>query len=230
MTSFFVKTLCIPGFLGDSSDFNWLSVQHDCIEIFKEDIYTTGFQSFANAVKQKYQLNGAVNAIGYSLGGRLLLNALLTNQDLFNKVVIISSHTGLASNKQRTERINADYEWANKFDNDLKAAFNDWQQQSIFENHQITRDLELLNPKSINHALTIWSLGNMEYLLPRLSSVNTPILWIVGETDEKFVKIAKEASNINKNIILSIVPSCGHRVMWQAPKLVDALVDDFFKH
>ena len=230
MNKSLIKTICIPGFLGDGFDFNWLSIKHDCIEIFKDDSFLIDFQNFEKVINQKYQLTAPINAIGYSLGARLLLNALVSNPSLFRKVVIISAHTGLTSKLEKNNRIESDKEWAKKFDNDLHSTFQQWQQQSVFDNHLVERNLERLNSQAIRYALTAWSLGNMQNLLPKLSLSKVPILWIVGENDEKFVKIAKEVSSINKNIQLNIVPSCGHRVMWQAPNQINALVDDFLKH
>ena len=66
-----------------------------------------------------------------------------------------------------------------------------------------------------------------EDLLLQLEKVTCPVLWIVGERDTKFLKVAEAAVEAIPNAELLIVPECGHRVPWEKPAEFHSAVRDF---
>ncbi|HYO76993.1 MAG TPA: alpha/beta fold hydrolase, partial [Thermoanaerobaculia bacterium] len=52
---------------------------------------------------------------------------------------------------------------------------------------------------------------------PRLEQLDTPILWIAGERDARYVEIAKRATERLPRAELWLCPDAGHRVPWEQP-------------
>ena len=57
----------------------------------------------------------------------------------------------------------------------------------------------------------------------------TPVLWIVGELDLKFLEIADRACKILPNSDLLKFESTGHRVPWDNPALTTKAINSFIK-
>jgi 2-succinyl-6-hydroxy-2,4-cyclohexadiene-1-carboxylate synthase len=62
---------------------------------------------------------------------------------------------------------------------------------------------------------------------PRLESIETPLLWIAGERDAKYVEIARAAVARLPHAELWICPDAGHRVPWEQPESFVARLRDF---
>ena len=229
------QIFCIPGFLGEKKDFDFLLLPHEVVELFttlQSHESLVPFSAFAPFLHDKVISHPTSNPIGfgYSLGGRLLLHAAISYPTLFSKLVIISSHPGLTSNEEKTARLIADRGWASRFQNDTwDDVINAWNSQNVLSgsgsaNPHPKREESLFSKKALVHALTEWSLGKQEDLSSQIAALPMNILWIVGENDSKFKKIAFELSKKAPNIQLKIIPEAGHRVMWEKPEVIDTLV------
>lgn len=166
-----------------------------------------------NTIKQKNIL------IGYSLGGRLALHSLIENNK-WDAAIIISANPGLKSESEKQARITNDNSWANRFKNEKwDDVISAWNSQGVFSNMQntLSRDESLYNKIEVARMLTDFSLGKQEDLRGKIKSLNIPILWIAGEKDTKFVKVAIEMHELSKNIDLKIIKDAGHRVPWENP-------------
>ncbi len=53
---------------------------------------------------------------------------------------------------------------------------------------------------------------------PRLEAIETPVLWVAGERDVKYVEIGKRAVERLPHGELWICPDAGHRVPWEQPE------------
>ena len=70
--------------------------------------------------------------LGYSMGGRLALHALLEDSNPWQAAIIISAHPGLEDEKEREARIASDAEWASKALMGTWESFtDDWNAQPI---------------------------------------------------------------------------------------------------
>lgn len=155
--------------------------------------------------------------VGYSMGGRIALHALLSGQCQWKEVVIISTHPGLIEGREA--RLASDAEWAELAKLDWGSFLGKWQGQAILSGMKPTwPDRDLLQPRQqeIARSFRCWSLGAQENLRPFLSRVTCPVRWIVGEEDEKFQALGREAVELLPNATLEVVPSVGHRVPWAA--------------
>lgn len=156
--------------------------------------------------------------IGYSMGGRLALHALLEGGP-WVAAVIISANPGLRDAAEASERRSTDTVWATQA---LTLSWPDfigkWNSQPILGGaiRSERDDGKLIQRRrEIARSFVDWSLGNQEPLWEKLSSIKIPTLWIAGEQDSKFRALAGEAAGLSEHFSLEIAPGCGHRVPWE---------------
>ncbi len=149
--------------------------------------------------------------LGYSMGGRLALQMLESR--CFAKAVIVSA--GL--NAPDEERRARDEEWARRFEREeWSSLMRAWNAQPVFGGHHLERREEDYDRAELARELREYSPAVLPQ--PRLESIATPILWIAGERDAKYVHIARRAVERLPNAELWICPDAGHRVPWEQPE------------
>jgi len=169
--------------------------------------------------------------LGYSMGGRLALHALLAYPEMWKAAVIVSAHTGLTDEKERSARREKDAEWSALA---LKGEWSDflqqWRDQGVLGGAEMPERNSLKNRRaSIARSFVDWSLGVQEDLIPELSKITCPTLWMTGERDAKFTRIATEAIPYFPNGAHIVTPECGHRVPWEKPQEFSATVRAFLE-
>lgn len=219
----------IHGFLGLPSDWNQLNVDHKVIACKlspTESLHTWSEQfnqSVANNTDERRIL------LGYSMGGRLAMHALLENSSLWHGAIIVSAHPGLTSNEEKCKKLISDHAWANRFEvESWRKLVQDWNAQKIFvDDPGLQRNESEFSRNDLSHMLRHWSLGHQENLLPKLSKLHIPMLYVAGENDAKYVDVAQEFSKSCHRAKLWIAPEASHRVPWQKPKLFQQQIIDF---
>ena len=152
--------------------------------------------------------------LGYSMGGRLALQLL--ERQRFAKAVIISA--GL--NAPDEDRRRKDEVWARRFESEAwEPLMRAWNAQPVFGRHVLERREEDHDRRELARQLREWSPAVLPP--PRLEAIETPVLWIAGERDAKYVGVARRAVARLPHAELWICPGAGHRVPWEQP---DALV------
>ncbi|MGC6427649.1 MAG: alpha/beta fold hydrolase [Akkermansiaceae bacterium] len=154
--------------------------------------------------------------VGYSMGGRIALHALLSGQCRWQEAVIISAHPGMTSGRE--ERLQSDQDWADFAEEDWVNFLRDWNDQAVLSGPEPTwpsRDRLVARRMEVARSFRCWSLGAQDDLRPFLPRISCPVRWIVGEKDEKFVKLAEEAVSLIPDAVLEVVPNAGHRVAWE---------------
>ncbi len=156
--------------------------------------------------------------LGYSMGGRLALHALLNNPDKWSKAIIVSAHTGI-SEPECIPRQAHDAVWAAKvLKGDWDAFLAEWNAQGVLAGSEML-DRRKLHPRreAVARSFRDWTVGVQQDLLERLHEITCPVLWVVGENDTKFLEVAKRAVSALPNGRLEVVSDCGHRVPWEKP-------------
>jgi 2-succinyl-6-hydroxy-2,4-cyclohexadiene-1-carboxylate synthase len=170
--------------------------------------------------------------LGYSMGGRLALHALLENPHPWQAAVIVSAHPGLEDPAEREVRRAADAAWASMA---LTANWQEflaaWNAQPVLASSDI-RDAQAsgalaMRRREIARGFVDWSLGNQQAMWSRLREITIPVLWVAGENDPKFLELARRAVAEIPAATLAIAPAAGHRVPWQAEEWLAAQVADF---
>lgn len=169
--------------------------------------------------------------MGYSLGGRLAVHALIDNPSVWQGAIIISSHPGLASKEERAERIAGDQRWAGRFlQEPWGSLLEDWDKQSIFNSSpRRERTEEEFSRKNLSHALQEWSIAKQADLRGKIEELSVPILWMVGEKDVKYRSLAQEVRLKNPLSCVKVVPNAGHRIPWDCPEIFCSYLNAFLK-
>lgn len=172
--------------------------------------------------------------LGYSMGGRLALHALLESGHPWKAAVIVSAHPGLESRAERNARQAADAAWATKaLAGNWQDFLKDWNAQpvlgaSAIRDSQATGSL-VMRRREIARSFVDWSLGAQEPLWDRLPEIAIPVLWVVGESDEKYRALAERAVALLPSAKLVIAPGAGHRVPWEAEEWLAETVSGFLR-
>jgi 2-succinyl-6-hydroxy-2,4-cyclohexadiene-1-carboxylate synthase len=191
---------CIPGFLGLASDWDFLPWPH---------------RDFEEGAGDPDDV-----VIGYSMGGRRALNVA----QRFGKAVIISA----GINERDPDRLERDEAWAHRFEHDDWAdVMRDWNAQAVFGGHLLERSEADYSRGALARALREWSPAAMTP--PDLSGIRTPLLWVAGERDAKYVEIAQRAVAVLPHAELWICPDAGHRVPWEQPEAFVGRLRDFLE-
>ena len=70
----------------------------------------------------------------------------------------------------------------------------------------------------ISETFIKWSSGIQSAPITNFDRIKSPTLWITGELDEKYTKIAKLACEQLLLSQLKVIANSGHRVPWDNPK------------
>jgi 2-succinyl-6-hydroxy-2,4-cyclohexadiene-1-carboxylate synthase len=178
-----------------------------------------GFLGLASDFDFLPPLDGDV-LLGYSMGGRLALDLLQRRR--FDKAIIISAGLN-APDEARKQR---DEEWARRFESEEWASLmRAWSAQPVFGGHVVERREEDFDRAELARQLREYSPAVLPP--PRLELIETPVLWIAGERDAKYVEIARRAAARLPYAELWICPAAGHRVPWEQPEALVARIRDF---
>ena len=181
----------------------------------------TEFGTALNAEASGEIFRGSSRALlGYSLGGRLALHALLEKDHPWQAAVIISAHPGLEMEPERADRRASDAGWATQaLAGNWQQFLDSWNAQAVLgsaplRDRQASSSL-ITRRREIARSFVDWSLGAQQPLWDRLGEISIPVLWVVGENDLKFRALAERAVSLIPNAHLAIAPGAGHRVPWE---------------
>ncbi|NBC02480.1 MAG: alpha/beta fold hydrolase, partial [Bacteroidetes bacterium] len=140
--------LMLHGFMGSGSVFDHLL--HDLyafcnpITIDLAGHGQTGSPNepkYYSAKRQVLQLHSIIRRLkfgnlyiyGYSMGGRLAFQLFASHPELFSGVIIESSHCGMVSKSERTERQALDDKRAQKIEQNFEGFIKEWTTLPLFE-------------------------------------------------------------------------------------------------
>lgn len=165
--------------------------------------------------------------LGYSMGGRRVLQHLIQYPNHYHSAIIISAHPGLQTEKERELRAEQNQKWAAKFLSDpWENLMHEWNTQAIFtdvpdrQEHHYSR-------KCLSDHLLKYSLAKQPNLRLQIADLSIPILWITGERDEKFTQLAESVHLQNPRSKKIIAPEAGHRVPWENMKFFTTSLEHF---
>ncbi len=168
----------------------------------------------------------AFDLAGYSMGGRLALQLAIRHTTRVRRLVLIGASAGIASEKERQERLAADEEIARMLEERGIEAFVDyWEALPLFsggslsgETRQRMRMIRLANdPVRLAAALRRLGPGAQTPLHPYLPDLMTPTLLVAGGRDAKYRAIAYEMAATLPRARVEIIGEAGHAVPVEAP-------------
>jgi 2-succinyl-6-hydroxy-2,4-cyclohexadiene-1-carboxylate synthase len=164
---------------------------------------------------------------GYSMGGRLALDAALRHPGRVERLILIGASPGIADDAERERRRRADLELAGRIERIGVEAFADeWAAQPLLATQTrgvaaAAREDRLRNTApGLAAALRGMGTGVMTPLWDRLGELSMPVTLVAGELDQKFRAIA-EQMGVGE---LVVVEGAGHAVHLEQPH---AVVDAF---
>jgi 2-succinyl-6-hydroxy-2,4-cyclohexadiene-1-carboxylate synthase len=161
--------------------------------------------------------------LGYSLGGRLALHALLAGAN-YNRAILVSTGLGIEDERARAGRRASDEAWAKRFESeDFETVMATWNAQPVLAGPALPRTRDDYDPR----ALREWSSGALPPVASRLHELTIPTLWIAGARDSKYVAEGKKAASLAPNARVVIVDNAGHRVPWERSSEFIAAVRNF---
>lgn len=189
---------CLHGFLGNPHDWDFLRDAGFAIETPPLDSIPPHGDTL----------------LGYSLGGRLALHALLGGAQ-YKRAIFVSTGLGIEGEEARVARRAADEAWAQRFESeDFDSVMADWNAQPVLAGPSLARTRDDYDPR----ALREWSSGALPPVASRLHELTIPTLWIAGARDGKYVAEAKRAVSLARDANFAMIEDAGHRVPWEQPR------------
>ncbi|MBD3258189.1 2-succinyl-6-hydroxy-2,4-cyclohexadiene-1-carboxylate synthase [candidate division GN15 bacterium] len=187
----------------------------------------SGCGSLLTGLIDHYEIN-TCHVIGYSMGARLALYLATHHADRFRRFVIESGSPGLRTESEREERRRRDAELAKGLKaTPMEEFLKQWYSQPLFSSldqrsdtfrEMLRRRLEI-NSDGLALSLEHMGTGAQPPLWDRLPQVDPKVLFIAGELDRKFYRLAAEMAHLCPNGELAIIAGAGHNVHVEQPEL-----------
>jgi len=161
-----------------------------------------------------------VGLLGYSLGGRLALQAALHHPEAVAALILVGAHPGLEDAGEREQRRAADDQLADRIEREGVVPFlGEWQQQPLIRSQENIPEPHRTRMRTVRQrhqaaglaaSLRVHGLGRMPSGWARLTRLRCPALLITGEHDPKFTALATRMRDLVPRARHVIVPSAGH--------------------
>lgn len=167
--------------------------------------------------------------IGYSMGARLALHALLQNPSLWSGAVLISGNTGLHTAHERLKQMETDLAWALRIQNmPWETLLQKWNARPpLCYSPPVDRAESHFSRTFLSQALLQWSLALQENLQKPLAELSLPLLFVTGAKDQKYTELAEQLHLRSPLSRHWICPEAGHRVPWEYPHLFNRVLNTF---
>ncbi len=154
--------------------------------------------------------------LGYSLGGRLALRALVSGAK-YRRAIIVSA--AISFDGDVAQRRAQDERWAERFERgEWYSVMRDWNAQPIFGGHAMPRREADFDRTELARQLREWSPVVLPSIADRAHEITIPVLWMAGSRDSKYVAEARRAVEMLPNAQLWIAEGAAHRVPWEKPE------------
>lgn len=233
-----IELHALHGFLGKTGDWDPIfsgRLPSNVCKVNSHDLYAcypSPLNHWGNVFNQSLGTKSSKTKrvlVGYSLGGRLGLHALIENPQLWDAAVILSANPGLTNRDAIEKRLKSDLDWANRFMNEpWDQVMDAWNDQSVLRTSQkIERKENHYRREHLVHTLKEWSLGKQDDLRMNIKQLPLPILWLVGENDPEYIKHLTTLHLSHPHAKKSIVADAGHRIPWDKPEHFCSLLTTF---
>ncbi|MEO1400924.1 MAG: alpha/beta fold hydrolase [Cyanobacteria bacterium J06635_1] len=168
--------------------------------------------------------------LGYSMGGRLALHAVLHQPRLWAGAIIVAADPGLSDPDERAQCLGRDRTWGHRFLTEpWGQVLADWDTQNIFGGHPnpCPRDLNQLSRDRICQVFDNYSKGRQDDLRLKLTQLShPPLLYVTGARDSKYTALGVELTAACPNLSHRAIPQAGHRVPWESPAEFYRCIED----
>lgn len=176
-----------------------------------------------------HECAGEATYVGYSLGARVTLSALVAFPASVHHAIVVSGTAGIESDDERLARHNADSVLAARIITiGVEKFIEEWLAQPLFAG--LAHDTNLLaerlsnTPAGLADSLLRCGQGSQQPLWSKLRSYPNPLLAIAGAQDEKYVALARRLAATMPNASSHIVSDAGHSAHLEQPAAVIAVM------
>lgn len=227
-----MKTVLLHGFWGAPQD--WLGVlsalplHH---RIWTPDLYVPGplaphhqlgewTDHFLEELDRELG-SEPVQIVGYSMGGRMAVQALVRKPMRFSRALILSANP-IYSAEDLAEREPWQKDWTLKFQNEpWEKLESEWQELGIFSASQpLQRRKTAMVREMLMQSLVNWSPRHHDFTAVQLKALPSTVTWAFGASDQKYLKVAKTLQELPVQGQIVVVPGAGHRLVVDAADYV----------
>jgi 2-succinyl-6-hydroxy-2,4-cyclohexadiene-1-carboxylate synthase len=170
--------------------------------------------------------------LGYSLGGRLAMHALVACPRAWSAAVLVAAHPGGAAEEGGAVR-RRDAAWAERCRRDpWDDLLADWDALPVFGGrpNRAPRPPSGFDRERCTRMFEVFSRGVQADLRPLLAATPLPpVLYVSGSADADYRKLGDELARLVPAITHVAVPDAGHRVPWDRPDEFAATVGGFVR-
>lgn len=166
---------------------------------------------------------GPATYLGYSMGGRMCLEAAMRRPEQVAGLVLVSATAGIDSDDERARRRGNDEALADLIEAEGVDAFVDrWLSLPLFAGlpaaARYDRQRRSNTAAGLSSSLRLTGAGTQEPAWERLHALRMPVLVVAGADDAKFAALARRlAEGIGANARLVVIPDAGHTTHLEAP-------------
>ncbi len=176
--------------------------------------------------------------LGYSMGGRLALAWAFQNPNRWRSLTLESASAGIESACERDERGERDRRLADRIlEIGIRAFLNEWESQPLFDSFQecslkrrerLRKQKEENSGVGLSYASQVLSPANQPSFWDGLATLPIPAHFIAGGQDLKYRDAAVRMARLIPGSRLTLIPSAGHRVHFEALRPYAEAVRDFW--
>ncbi|WP_409251751.1 2-succinyl-6-hydroxy-2,4-cyclohexadiene-1-carboxylate synthase [Bacillus sp. SCS-153A] len=181
-----------------------------------------------------------VSLLGYSMGGRIALAFTAAYPERVKALILESSSPGLKTVSERRLRVSADKKLADMILSEGLINFVDyWENIPLFSSQkklssskqeEIRLNRLSQNPVGLANSLKGMGTGRQPSYWEALRNLPIKMLFITGELDSKFCRIAKEMENGAQNACIEEIEGAGHALHVEEPEKFGTIVREFLKN
>jgi 2-succinyl-6-hydroxy-2,4-cyclohexadiene-1-carboxylate synthase len=225
----------LHGFLGNDHEFDpiisRLKNNYTCVAIDLNLAPQYDLLSMAKFVREELSKRNITKSHfwGYSMGGRVLLEFYKNFPEVCFSLTLESTSLGLVDPHERDNRVKMDSDWAKLIENDPELFLEKWYSQNLFagfKRHNGFAGYLELREKTLSHRHSQMILeaspGANSPHFEVIDSLDLPTLALVGQNDEKYLRIWGKLIDKNpkiavSNIVLEAIENSGHVVHLENP-------------
>ncbi|HWD86046.1 MAG TPA: 2-succinyl-6-hydroxy-2,4-cyclohexadiene-1-carboxylate synthase [Solirubrobacteraceae bacterium] len=169
--------------------------------------------------------------VGYSMGGRIALNAALALPSRVERLVLIGASPGLHDPGERNTRRDADERLAGQIEqSDIESFARGWAQTPILAGlpaelaQEVHQDRLKNTPHGLAAALRGLGTGTLPSRWDELHNLAMPVTLIVGERDVKYRSIADQMAARIPEPEVRTIPGAGHAAHIERPAVVSEIL------
>lgn len=170
-------------------------------------------------------------AVGYSMGGRVLLHRALAEPDRWRALVLVGVSAGVDDPDERRAGDERLAEWIER--HPIEKVVSYWENQPVFA----TQSQEIVDaqrkgrlkhdPADLAELLRRYGQGAMPAVWRRLPELELPVLLLAGALDEKYVSAGERMAALLPKAAFAAIPDAGHAPQLEQPEAVAAKLGAF---